>query len=113
MKTKEIITEFEQKVYTLCSQVPKGKVTSYKAIAEAMETKAYRAVGTALKNNPFAPKVPCHRVVSSNGGLGGFQGSCNPSGLSLKKKARMLTEEGVPVKQGKIRDFESVLHKFE
>ena len=79
MVYKKDATEFEKKVYELCSKVPKGKVTSYKEIAHAMSNKAYRAVGTALHNNPFAPKVPCHRVVNADGRLGGFA-----SGLDKK-----------------------------
>ena len=112
MRNKERITPFEQRVYLLCSKVPKGKVTSYKHIAHAMGTQAYRAVGTALKNNPYAPEVPCHRVVASDGGLGGFRGSNNPSGPTLKIKAKMLAKEGITIQKGKIHNFEKVLHTF-
>ena len=56
---------------------------------------AYRAVGSSLKRNPFAPKVPCHRVVASNLALGGFQGSTDMCGGNLKRKVEMLEEEGV------------------
>lgn len=112
MKTKNNVTQFEQEVYDLCSKVPKGKVTSYKEIAHALNTKAYRAVGTALRNNPNAPNVPCHRVVASDGGLGGFMGTKNPSGLALRKKAKLLSEEGVQVENGKIKDFDSKMHKL-
>ena len=71
---------FSEKVYSLCRKIPLGKVTTYKEIATALNTEAYRAVGQALKCNPYAPQVPCHRVVSSNGSLGGFKGkrSGNP-----------------------------------
>jgi len=106
------ITEFENKVYELCSKVPKGSVTSYKEIAHAMRTKAYRAVGTALRNNPYAPKVPCHRVVASDGSLGGFMGSTNMKGKALKKKVLMLTDEGVAIEKGKIKDFERRLFRI-
>ena len=81
-------TKFQNKVYELCSKVPKGKVTTYKAISEAMGTKAYRAVGRALNKNPYAPKVPCHRVVKSNGKVGGFA-------YGIVKKMDMLKKEGV------------------
>ena len=72
-------TEFYQKVYELCRKVPKGKVTTYKILAEKLGTKAYRAVGTAMNKNPYGilncsgkNMVPCHRVVGSNGSLVGF-----------------------------------------
>ena len=54
---------FNEKVWQLTKKIPKGKVTTYKLIAQKLKTKAYRAVGQALKRNPHAPKVPCHRVV--------------------------------------------------
>ena len=55
---------FNEKVYNLCRKIPKGKITTYKIIAEALNTRAYRQVGKALRNNPRPLKVPCHRVVS-------------------------------------------------
>ena len=55
---------FAQRIYFQLKKVPKGKVTTYKALAENLNSKAYRAVGTAMKNNPYAPTIPCHRVVS-------------------------------------------------
>jgi len=88
-------TKFQDKVYNLCKKVPKGKVTTYKEIARAIGTKAYRAVGTALNKNPFAPKVPCHRVVNSDGSIGGFA-----SGVD--KKIRLLRKEGVEIKGKRI-----------
>jgi len=100
-------TIFEEKVYTVLKQVPKGRVTTYKKLAEKIGTKAYRAVGTALANNPYAPKVPCHRVVASDGSIGGFAGK--KSGKSINKKIKLLKEEGVLVKEGKILDFEEIV----
>ncbi len=96
---------FNEKVWELCKQVPKGKVTTYKEIAAAMGTKAYRAVGNALNKNPHAPIVPCHRVVGSDGSLVGFA-------RGLKKKAELLRKEGVKIRHGKIIDFDAILHKF-
>jgi len=93
-------TAFETKVYSFCSKIPKGKVSTYKSIAEAMGTKAYRAVGQALRKNPYAPKVPCHRVIASDGSIGGFMGK--HQGPSIKKKITMLKREGVGVKGNKI-----------
>ena len=79
---------FNQKVWALTARVPAGKVTTYARIAEALGSKGYRAVGNALNKNPYAPQVPCHRVVGSNGSLTGFAGG-------LDKKQRLLNEEGV------------------
>ena len=98
-------TLFQEKVYELCSKVPKGKVATYKAIAEAMGTKAYRAVGQALNKNPYAPKVPCHRVVNSQGHLHGFA-------HGLKAKAEMLRKEGIKIKNNRIEDKKRIIRKI-
>lgn len=95
-ETNQPISEFDQKVYQFCSNIPKGKVSTYKELAKAVGSpKAYRAVGSALRRNPFAPKVPCHRVVASDLSLGGFYGSTDPKSEDLKRKVKMLKEEGV------------------
>jgi methylated-DNA-[protein]-cysteine S-methyltransferase len=86
---------FNQKVWAVCAAVPKGKVTTYAAIAKKLGTQAYRAVGNALNKNPYAPKIPCHRVVGSDGSLTGFAGG-------LEKKKRLLQSEGVHFKSGKV-----------
>lgn len=90
--------------------IPRGKVTTYRLIAKKLETKAYRAVGNACRNNPYAPKVPCHRVVKSDGTIGGFAGKT--SGKTVQNKVELLKKEGVQVKDGKIVDFEKILFKF-
>ncbi|MEX0776494.1 MAG: MGMT family protein [Phycisphaeraceae bacterium] len=82
---------FNQKVWALCARVPAGKVTTYGAIARALGTRAYRAVGNAMNRNPYSPVVPCHRVVGSDGSLTGFAGG-------LKKKTAMLRAEGVAMR---------------
>jgi len=79
---------FNQKVWALTARIPPGKVTTYARIAQALGSKGYRAVGNALNKNPYAPAVPCHRVVGSNGSLTGFAGG-------LEKKQRLLIAEGV------------------
>lgn len=99
------VTEFERKVYDLMRKIPKGKVSTYGFIAEKLGTKAYRAVGQACKKNPFAPVVPCHRVVSSDGGIGGFSSG-------IKKKIKILEKEGIKVKNKRIVDFEKKLFRF-
>jgi O-6-methylguanine DNA methyltransferase len=87
------------KVYMLVRKIPKGKVTTYGFIAKYLKTKAYRAVGQIMKRNPYAPEVPCHRVIKSDGSISGFSGS-DPK--NIKKKISMLRKEGVPVVKGKI-----------
>ena len=101
---------FNEEVYALLRSVPKGKVTTYKVLAEKLGTKAYRAVGRAMKVNPYAPKTPCHRVVSSNGSIGGFHGTNNPNSKEVKRKISMLNKEGVKVKDNKIVNFKKVLY---
>ena len=87
---------FNQKVWALCARVPAGKVTTYGEIAKALQTKGYRAVGNALNKNPYAPVVPCHRVVGSTGALTGFAGG-------LAKKKALLKAEGVELtKSGRV-----------
>ena len=96
---------FNEQVWELCKSIPKGKISTYKEVAIALNTKAYRAVGNALNKNPYAPIVPCHRVVSSVGHLHGFASG-------LKNKRKLLEKEGVKIKNNKVLDFEKVLYKF-
>ena len=105
--TKQVIrtTKFYEKIYAKLKQVPRGRVTTYKELAKAVHSKAYRAVGTAMNKNPYAPKVPCHRVVNSDGRVGGFASG-------TKKKIAMLRQEGIEIKNGRILHFNSVLFKF-
>ena len=95
---------FNQKIWNLTTKIPKGKVTTYKILAEKLGTKAYRAVGNAMAANPYAPKVPCHRVVNSDGNVGNYSGKGGKKG-----KIRMLEKEGIKVKNNKIVDFEKHL----
>ena len=72
-------------------KIPKGKVKTYKEVAIGIKMpKSARAVANACRKNPYAPKVPCHRVIRSDGSLGGFSA---PGGIKLKKK--LLKKEGV------------------
>jgi O-6-methylguanine DNA methyltransferase len=80
---------FNEKVWALTARIPRGKVTTYGEIARALDCNGARAVGNALNRNPFAPAVPCHRVVGSAGALTGFAGG-------LPKKQQLLKAEGVP-----------------
>lgn len=94
-----------QKLYELLKEIPKGKVTTYKELAKKLKTKGYRAVGQIVGKNPNAPQVPCHRVVRTDGGLGGYA-------FGLKKKIEILAAEGVKVSAGQVVDFKKKLHKF-
>jgi len=89
---------FNQRCYALLCQVPRGRVTTYKAIAEALGTKAYRAVGNAMNRNPRPIEVPCHRVVSSDGRIGGYV-------EGAQRKFELLKSEGIEVVDGRIVDF--------
>lgn len=98
---------FADEVYKVLKDVPMGKVTTYKALGEKLGTKAYRAVGQALKNNPYAPEAPCHRVVRSDGSIGGFMGKIE--GTEIERKISILESEGVTVVRGRIVDFNKIL----
>ncbi len=89
----KIPTAFEQMVYSTVMRIPPGFVSNYSAIAVACGSGSARAVGQALKKNPFAPEVPCHRVVRSDRSLGGYFGKS--SAAALAKKRRLLEAEGV------------------
>lgn len=81
------ITLFQQKVCNFVKTIPKGKTVTYKEVAVAIgHPKAYRAVGNALNKNPFAPTVPCHRVIRSDGQIGGFASG-------TQKKVKLLRAE--------------------
>ena len=88
------------KVYKKLLQVPKGKVTTYGELAKAVGLKnGQRTIGTIMRNNPFPVIVPCHRVVKSDGRIGGYV-------YGERVKSRMLANEGINVKDGKIIDFD-------
>ena len=101
---------FKEEVYALLRTVPVGKVTTYKDLANALGSAAYRAVGQIMRTNPDAPYTPCHRVVASNGSIGGFFGETQ--GLAIQKKIALLEKEGIVIKNNKIVDFEKKKHKF-
>ena len=87
----EIGTEFQNSVWNTIHQIPHGEVRSYKWIAEQIRRpKAVRAVGNATGSNPITIIVPCHRVIGSNGNLGGYGGG-------LDRKRQLLTLEGYPI----------------
>lgn len=103
------MSQFSKKVYRLTKKIPKGRVSTYKELARALNTKAYRAVGQALRKNPYAPQVPCHRVVASNGNIGGFNGQT--TGKEIQRKKAILGKEGIQFKGNKTKNFKKVLFK--
>ena len=85
---------FDERCYDLLLKIPKGKITTYKEIAHALGTKAYRAVGQALNRNSNLVEVPCHRVVKNNGELGGYaSGSATKLDL-LRREGVYVSESG-------------------
>ena len=115
-------TDVHKRVYDLLRQIPVGKISSYAALSKALNSSP-RAVGGALKRNPYAPEVPCHRIICADGvssvlqtiyfknsrrtvqyiltilwkAIGGFKGEAKdaPSGINQKEKRRLLQSEGV------------------
>ncbi|MCJ1393500.1 hypothetical protein MMC18_006375 [Xylographa bjoerkii] len=91
------LSHFRQRVLLALAQVPRGRYTTYAALADFLGS-APRAVGNAMRNNPFAPAVPCHRVLAADGGIGGFGGEWGGKGGEgerIRKKRELLRSEGV------------------
>jgi methylated-DNA-[protein]-cysteine S-methyltransferase len=95
-------TPFADQVYTALRRIPAGRVITYAALARRIHCRSPRAIGQALRANPFAPEVPCHRVIASDLTPGGFQGRTN--GPALAKKLRLLRSEGVIFANGRLSD---------
>lgn len=93
-------TPFQERVYAALVQVPRGRVTTYKQLAGYLGCRSCRAVGQALKRNPYAPKVPCHRVIASDLTPGGFMGQ--RGGAAIHRKLDLLAKEGVLFHAGKL-----------
>jgi len=84
-------TEFQQKVWTAISKIPKGKTLTYKELAIKIgKPRAVRAVGNAVGANPLPITIPCHRVIKTDGSLGGYSGKGG-----VKTKQKLLRKEGV------------------
>ena len=86
-------SKFDLSVYRVVSRIPRGRVATYAVVARALRCGSARAIGQALRRNPFAPEVPCHRVISSSLSLGGFQG--HRQGAAIDAKRALLKNEGV------------------
>jgi methylated-DNA-[protein]-cysteine S-methyltransferase len=93
---------FAHKVYTALRRIPAGRVITYAVLARRIHCRSPRAIGQALRANPFAPEIPCHRVIASDLTPGGFQGRTN--GPALAKKLRLLRSEGVTFANGRLSD---------
>ena len=86
-------TKFQLKVWKYLKTIPKGQVKTYKQVAIGIKSpKSARAVANACGKNPYAPKIPCHRVIRSDGGLGGYSGRGG-----IKTKLRLLRSEKVNI----------------
>ena len=87
-------TEFQLKVWNYLKKIPKGKVKTYKDVAKAIKKPlAVRAVANAIGKNPYPPKIPCHRVIRSDGSLGGYSGKGG-----IQQKRRLLRSEKILIK---------------
>lgn len=97
-------TKFERDVLVATFKIPKGKVSTYKRIAEKIgRPKAYRAVANALHKNPLWPVVPCHRVVSSDGSFCGSK-----KGADVRRST--VEKEGIPIENDKVKISNEILH---
>ena len=87
-------TEFQLKVWNHLKKIPKGKVKTYMDVAKAIgKPLAVRAVANAIGKNPYPPKIPCHRVIRSDGSLGGYSGNGG-----IRQKRHLLRSEKVFIK---------------
>lgn len=101
------LTCFQRKVYRALCHVPSGRVTTYRDLAHAAGSASARAVGSALRKNPLAPEVPCHRVIRADRTPGGYAGAVE--GPSLARKLSLLEAEGVVFRNGRLADPERLM----
>ena len=100
------MNSLEQKVYGKLLSVPKGKVTTYGDLARAVGlNNGQRAIGKIMNKNPFPVIIPCHRVVKSDGKVGGYY-------FGNEVKSKMLSDEGVAIKNGKIQNWNDTVFRF-
>lgn len=98
--------KLEEKVYKKLLEVPKGKVTTYGELAKAIGLKnGQRVIGKIMNKNPYPVIIPCHRVIKSDGKIGGYA-------WGEKVKAKMLSNEGIKIENGKILDVEKSIYRF-
>jgi len=101
----DVNNSFNEKCYELLKLIPEGKVTTYGEMARALNTRAWRAVGSAMAKNKNLFVIPCHRVVRSDGTVGQYA-------LGSDKKSALLQDEGVEISNGKVKDLGRYMHKF-
>ena len=98
--------KLEEKVYKKLLEVPKGKVTTYGDLAKAIGLKnGQRVIGKIMNKNPYPVIIPCHRVIKSDGKIGGYA-------WGEKVKAKMLSNEGIKIKKGKILEMKKAIYRF-
>ena len=102
------LSPFQRMVYKAALMIPHGKVTTYKILARHLKCRSCRAIGQALRRNPFAPGVPCHRVIASDLGPGGFKG--HRAGNAIEQKLALLGNEGVKFTNGKMANTKLIHH---
>jgi len=96
----------EQKIYKKLLEVPKGRITTYGELAKAVGLKnGQRVVGKIMNKNPYPVIVPCHRVVMSTGKIGGYA-------YGEHVKMKLLNDEGIQIKNGKITDLGNRIYRF-
>ncbi|MEF8833200.1 MAG: endonuclease V, partial [Candidatus Thermoplasmatota archaeon] len=103
MRDLQVVKDFREDFYSLVSQIPSGRVSTYGSLAKALGDKiAARAVGKMLNQNPYAPEVPCHRVVRSDGTLGGYA-------KGKEKKKELLEKEGIDINEENMSNFKDII----
>ena len=96
----------DEKIYKKLLEVPEGKITTYGELAKAVGIKnGQRVVGRIMNKNPYPVIIPCHRVVKSDGKVGGYA-------YGQQVKINMLSKEGIKIKEDKILDWENSVHRF-
>ena len=96
---------FNERCYQKLVLIPKGMISTYAEIAKSLNSKGYRAVGNAMANNPQPISVPCHRIIRSDGSLGGYA-------LGINKKIQLLNTEGIIIKNNQVVDYKNKLYRF-
>ena len=96
----------EQRVFKKLLEIPKGQITTYGELSKAVGLKnGQRVIGKIMNKNPYPVIIPCHRVVMSTGKIGGYA-----YGVHIKTK--LLNDEGIEIKNGKILDLENKIYRF-
>jgi len=96
-----------EEVYEIVKKIPKGRISTYKEVARALgNEKLARAVGQILRRNKDPMRIPCYRVVKSNGEVGGYS-------LGVEMKIKLLKEDGIEIEDGRIKEFDKLFYKFE